>query len=98
MLACDTMFTKVLIANRGEIAARIARTCKRLGIATVGVHSEADVDSVHVRAVDHSVLIGPAPVKDSYLDVARIIDVVRAEKADAVHPGYGLLSEKAHFA
>ena len=92
------MFTKVLIANRGEIAARVARTCKRLGIATVGVHSEADIDSHHTRHMDQSELIGPAIVRESYLNADKIIEVAKATGAQAVHPGYGLLSEKAHFA
>lgn len=92
------MFEKVLIANRGEIAARIARTCKRLGIATVGIHSEADADALHTRSVDSSVLVGPATVKDSYLNVERIIAAAKESGARAVHPGYGLLSEKKHFA
>ncbi len=92
------MFKKVLIANRGEIAARVARTCKRLGIATVGVHSEADVGSFHTTEMDHSELIGPAAVRESYLNAERIIEAAKAHDADAVHPGYGLLSEKGHFA
>lgn len=92
------MFTKVLIANRGEIAARIARTCRRLGIATVGVHSEADADALHPAAMDESHLVGPAPVRDSYMNVAAILDVAKRTGAQAVHPGYGLLSEKGHFA
>ncbi|MFO0601993.1 MAG: biotin carboxylase N-terminal domain-containing protein [Polyangiales bacterium] len=92
------MFQKVLIANRGEIAARIARTCRRLGVATVGVHSEADAGALHTTAVDESHLVGPAPVKESYLNVAAILDAARKSGAQAVHPGYGLLSEKSHFA
>lgn len=89
---------KILIANRGEIAARIARTCRRMGIATVGVHSEADAEALHTTSVDHSILVGPAAVRESYLNVARIIEAAREAGADAVHPGYGLLSEKGHFA
>jgi acetyl-CoA carboxylase biotin carboxylase subunit/3-methylcrotonyl-CoA carboxylase alpha subunit len=92
------MMKKVLIANRGEIAARVARTCRRMGIATVGIHSEADEGALHTTEVDVSVHVGPASVRESYLNVARILDVARATGADAVHPGYGLLSEKAHFA
>lgn len=92
------MFNKVLIANRGEIAARIARTCKRLGIKTVGIHSEADATALHTTAVDESVLVGGAQVKDSYLNVERIIAAAKETGAQAVHPGYGLLSEKKHFA
>jgi phytoene synthase len=92
------MFQKVLIANRGEIAARIARTCRRLGVTTVGVHSEADAGALHTPAVDESHLVGPAPVKESYLNVAAILDAAKRSGAQAVHPGYGLLSEKSHFA
>jgi acetyl/propionyl-CoA carboxylase alpha subunit len=92
------MFNKVLIANRGEIAARIARTCRRMGIATVGIHSAADEGALHTRAMDQSVPVGPASVRESYLDVARILDAARTTGCEAVHPGYGLLSEKAHFA
>jgi acetyl/propionyl-CoA carboxylase alpha subunit len=92
------MFTKILIANRGEIAARIARTCRRMGVATVGVHSEADAGALHTTAVDESVLVGPAAVKESYLNVAAILDAAKRTGAQAIHPGYGLLSEKSHFA
>jgi acetyl-CoA carboxylase biotin carboxylase subunit/3-methylcrotonyl-CoA carboxylase alpha subunit len=92
------MFKKVLIANRGEIAARVARTCKRLGIATVGVHSEADAEAFHPAQMDESELIGPAAVRDSYLNAERIVEAAKKTGAEAVHPGYGLLSEKAHFA
>ncbi len=92
------MFKKILIANRGEIAARIARTCRRLGVATVGIHSEADAGALHTTAVDESRLVGPAAVKESYLNVAAVLDAARASGAEAVHPGYGLLSEKSHFA
>ncbi len=92
------MFDTILIANRGEIAARIARTCRRLNIRTIGIHSEADVGALHTQHVDESVLVGPAPVKDSYLNVERIIAVAIEKGAKAIHPGYGLLSEKKHFA
>lgn len=91
------MFDKILIANRGEIACRIARTCKRLGIRTVAVYSDADAGSPHVRMADEAVRIGPPPVKDSYLSIAAIIDAARSTGARAIHPGYGLLSEKEAF-
>jgi acetyl-CoA carboxylase biotin carboxylase subunit/3-methylcrotonyl-CoA carboxylase alpha subunit len=92
------MFKKVLIANRGEIACRVIRTCKRLGIKTVAVYSEADAGAPHVKQADEAVLIGPAPVKDSYLKAEAIVEAARSTGADAVHPGYGLLSEKRSFA
>jgi acetyl/propionyl-CoA carboxylase alpha subunit len=92
------MFDKVLVANRGEIARRVMRTCKRLGIRTVAVYSEADRDAPHVSDADESVLIGPPPAKDSYLNVEAILDAVKRTGARAVHPGYGFLSEKPAFA
>ena len=87
------MFDKILIANRGEIALRILRACKELGIATVAVHSTADADAMHVRLADESVCIGPPPSKDSYLNVPALLAACEITGADAVHPGYGFLSE-----
>jgi 3-methylcrotonyl-CoA carboxylase alpha subunit len=92
------VFRKILIANRGEIAARVARTCRRLGVATVAVHSDADARAPHVAACDEAVRIGPAPVAESYLRADAILDAARATGAEAVHPGYGFLSENADFA
>ena len=92
------MFTKILIANRGEIAVRIARTARRLGIATVAVHSNADARAQHVLACDQAVAIGPAPVSDSYLRADRILAAAKATGAQAIHPGYGFLSENPDFA
>jgi acetyl-CoA carboxylase biotin carboxylase subunit len=92
------MFKKVLIANRGEIALRIIRGCRELGIPTVAVHSQADADAPHVRFADEAVCIGPPPAKDSYLNVPRIIAAAEISGADAIHPGYGFLSENAEFA
>src|SRR5476651_2486732 len=94
----DTMFDKILIANRGEIALRVLRACKELGIATVAVHSTADADAMHVRLADESVCIGPPPAKDSYLNVPSLLAACEITGADAVHPGYGFLSENARFA
>ena len=92
------MFDKVLIANRGEIALRIHRACREMGIATVAVHSTADTDAMHVRLADESVCIGPPPAADSYLNMASIIAAAEISGADAIHPGYGFLSENAGFA
>ena len=91
-------FKKVLIANRGEIALRIHRACKEMGISTVAVYSEADRDAMHVRLADESVCIGPNSATDSYLNIPAIISACEITDADAVHPGYGFLSENARFA
>jgi acetyl-CoA carboxylase, biotin carboxylase subunit len=92
------MFDKILIANRGEIALRVLRACKELGIPTVAVHSTADADAMHVRFADESVCIGPPAAKDSYLNIPSILSACEITGADAVHPGYGFLSENARFA
>ncbi len=92
------MFQKILIANRGEIALRIQRACRELGIPTVAVHSTADDEAMHVRLADESVCIGPPPARDSYLNVAAILSAATITGADAIHPGYGFLSENAEFA
>src|SRR6476661_9996945 len=91
------MFKKILIANRGEIALRIIRTCKEMGIKTVAVYSTADRESLHVRFADEAVCIGPPPSKDSYLNIPNIISAAEVTNADAIHPGYGFLSENAKF-
>jgi acetyl-CoA carboxylase biotin carboxylase subunit len=91
------MFKKILIANRGEIALRVIRTCKEMGIQTVAVYSTADKDSLHVRFADEAVCIGPPPSKESYLSMPRIIAAAEITNADAIHPGYGFLSENAQF-
>lgn len=92
------MFKRILIANRGEIALRIIRACKELGIETVAIFSEADENSLHVRYADHSICVGPASPKDSYLNIPAIISAAEVSDAEAIHPGYGFLAENAHFA
>ena len=91
------MFQKILIANRGEIALRIQRACRELGIPTVAVHSTADATAMHVRLADESVCIGPPPARDSYLNVAAVLSAASITGADAIHPGYGFLAENAGF-
>ncbi len=93
-----SVFDKVLIANRGEIALRIHRACKEMGISTVAIHSTADADAMHVRLADESVCVGAAPAADSYLNTAAILTAATITNADAIHPGYGLMSENADFA
>src|SRR5450631_3320566 len=92
------MFKKVLIANRGEIALRIQRACRELGVKTVAVHSEADARALHVRFADEAVCIGPPAAAKSYLNIPAIISAAEITAADAIHPGYGFLSENADFA
>src|SRR5205085_3316937 len=92
------MFEKVLIANRGEIALRVIRACKELGIRTLAVYSEADIDSLHVHLADEAICIGAPPSADSYLKIERIMSAAEIGDVDAIHPGYGFLAENAHFA
>ena len=92
------MFDKILIANRGEIALRVLRACKELGVPSVAVHSTADEDAMHVRLADESVCIGPPPARESYLNIPSLLAACEITGADAVHPGYGFLSENAQFA
>ncbi|MGG3494217.1 biotin carboxylase N-terminal domain-containing protein, partial [Brevibacillus choshinensis] len=92
------MFTKVLVANRGEIAVRIIRACRELGISTVAVYSEADREALHVQLADEAYCIGPIASKESYLNMPRIMSIALLTKSDAIHPGYGFLAENASFA
>src|ERR1700743_1775313 len=91
------MFKKILIANRGEIACRVIKTARRMGIKTVAVYSEADRDALHVEMADEAVLIGPPAAAESYLLIDRIVDACKKTGAEAVHPGYGFLSEREAF-
>src|SRR5438045_5938064 len=92
------MFKKILIANRGEIALRVIRACRELGVQSVAVHSVADANALHVKFADQSVCIGPAPAAQSYLHIPAIIRAAEVTGAEAIHPGYGFLSENARFA
>ncbi|MGV3774140.1 MAG: biotin carboxylase N-terminal domain-containing protein, partial [Verrucomicrobiales bacterium] len=92
------MFEKILVANRGEIAVRIIRACKELNIRTVAIYSEADANSMHVQMADEAICIGKSPSSESYLRIDRLISAAEIADVDAIHPGYGFLSENAHFA
>ena len=92
------MFKKILIANRGEIACRVIKTARKMGIATVAVHSDADAKALHVQMADEAVHIGPPPANQSYIVIDRIMEAIKATGAEAVHPGYGFLSENSKFA
>src|SRR6202789_4688615 len=92
------MFNKILIANRGEIALRVICACKELGIRTVAIYSEADRNSLHVRFADEAICIGPPPIAQSYINIPAVISAAEIANVDAIHPGYGLLSENANFA
>ena len=92
------MFSKVLIANRGEIAVRIIRACRELGIQTVAVYSQADADALHTQLADEAICIGPAKATDSYLNVQAVLSAAIVTKAEAIHPGFGFLSENSRFA
>src|SRR5262245_13392690 len=94
----NARFGKILIANRGEIACRVIRACRELDIRTVAVFSDADRDAVHVRMADEAVHLGPPPARESYLVVDKLLAAIKSTGADAVHPGYGFLSENADFA
>ena len=92
------MFKKVLIANRGEIALRVIRACRELGVRTVAIHSTADAESLHVQFADEAVCVGPPPSRDSYLNVRAVMSAAEVTGCDAIHPGYGFLSENPAFA
>src|SRR5688572_25481501 len=96
-MAKDKMFKKILIANRGEIALRIIRTCREMGIKTVAVYSTADKESLHVKFADEAICIGPPPSKESYLNIPNIITTAEITNADTIHPDYGFLSENSKF-
>ncbi len=93
-----TVFKKILIANRGEIAVRVIRACKELGIRTVAIHSEADANALHTRLADESVCVGPSEDSLSYRNIPNVLSATEVTGAEAIHPGYGFLSENAHFA